>query len=116
MSFFSRRRANRDADPLAQPARVGVNVTLTHRDASNDGLDWKPGEHADLAAKIRQHKPTVGTNKPDMGTNLVMARHAAVLKQEAAFLADTSGTVEPPEREALIDALASRPTTSLTGS
>jgi hypothetical protein len=77
-------------------------VTVTEREAGNDGLDWKPGEYAELAEKIRVDLPNAP--KPP-SKNLIAARHANTLKQEAAFLADTSGKVPPPEREDLIDAL-----------
>lgn len=99
LSFFRRRNRDARTAPHAEPARVGVNVMATERDGGNDGLDWNPDK--DLAERIRADLP----NAAPISTNLRAARAAKVLQQEAAFLADTSGNVAPPEREALIDAL-----------
>lgn len=99
LSLFRRRASARHATPQHQPVTVPVNVTATIREAKPDGIEWTPPD-AETVAHIDAHLP----NRP-ISENLRAARFAAVLDREAAFLADKTGTVEPPEREALIDAL-----------
>lgn len=98
-SLFRRPTNRWHATPQPQPATVPVNVTATLREAPNDALEFVVDEQ--MADHIRRNQP----NAKPISTNLRAARAARTLKQEAAFLADTSGTVPPPEREALIDAL-----------
>lgn len=102
-SFFSGRSRAEQTSPHVELASVGVNVTVTEREAGNDGIEWAPD--AKLAERIRADLPNAGTNKPDMGTSLTLARHAAVLKQEAEFLTDTGHKVPPPDQDDLIAAL-----------
>lgn len=97
LSFFSGRKRAAQTPPHVEPACVGVNVTVTEREAGNDGLDWNPDPQ--LAARIRADLP----NAPS--PNLIAARHAAVLDQEAAFLTDRKGNVPPPDEADLIAAL-----------
>src|SRR5579875_69669 len=95
-SLFRPRASARHATPHDDPTPVGVNVTLTRREATPErGLEFVSHPEAD---HIRAHLPRVASE------NLKACRFAVVLAREAAFLADTSGKVEPPERWEVIEA------------
>jgi len=94
MNLF-RRKTDRRTFPQVKPAFVPVNVTLTLRDEPVDALEFF--SHPE-AAHIRRHLPNAAS------PNLRACRVAAVLDRQAAFLADRTGTVEPPERWEVIEA------------
>jgi hypothetical protein len=96
LSFFSRKPRARTL-PHAKPVTVPVNVTVTERDAPVDAIPFTRDPL--LAAQIRNNLP----NRP-VSHELRACRMASVLDREAAFLADTSGQIEPPERWEVIDA------------
>jgi hypothetical protein len=96
LSFFSRKPRARTF-PHAKPVTVPVNVTVTERDAPVDAIPFTRDPL--LAAQIRNNLP----NRP-VSNELRACRMASVLDREAAFLADTSGQIEPPERWEVIDA------------
>lgn len=95
MKILSRKPRAR-THPQDLPTPVGVNVTVTRREAEPErGLQFVSHPEAE---HIRAHLPRVASE------NLKACRFAAVLDREAAFLADTSGKVEPPERWEVIEA------------
>ncbi|SEJ55231.1 hypothetical protein [Frateuria terrea] len=98
LSFFSGRKRTARTHPQLQPVTVPVNVTVTEREAKQEGVDWAAPD-AETVAHIGAHLP----NRP-VSANLRAARFAAVLDRQAAFLADRTGTVEPPERWEVVDA------------
>jgi hypothetical protein len=90
------RKLRARTSPQHLPTPVGVNVTVTRREAEPEcGLEFV--SHPE-AAHIRAHLPRVAS------PNLTACRFAAVLDREAAFLADKTGTVAPPERWEVIEA------------
>lgn len=80
----------------ATPARVSVK--RAYRDRAVDGLAFEPD--ARTAAHIRAHLPNAGSPSAELRA----CRVAAVLDKQAAFLADRTGTVEPPERFEVVEA------------
>ncbi|HEV2540227.1 MAG TPA: hypothetical protein VGU03_11020 [Frateuria sp.] len=96
--LFPKRKPRARMHPQDLPTPVGVNVTLTRREA-----ELERGIDLDLAGcdvdHIRKHLPS-----QPVSANLRARRFAAVLDREAAFLADKTGTVEPPERWEVVDA------------
>ena len=100
MNILSRKPRARTF-PQDLPTPVGVNVTVTRREAEPErGLpfvvDQQTVEH------IRKHKPNAAHPRAELRA----CRVAAVLDREAKFLADRTGTVEPPERFEVVDACA----------
>lgn len=91
--------AKRAARTAPHTDRTPLAVTLRRTNRDQPVEEFAPADPHTVAL-IRQHLPNAEAPSP----NLKACRHSAVLDREAAFLADTSGTIEPPERWEVIDA------------
>lgn len=111
MSFFDRHARAGRATSRPQQTTEPVDVTARQR---QHGVTAAPTVHPldrpldpDLTGcdveHIRQHLP----NAAVPSANLRACRVAAVLDKQADFLADRTGTVEPPDRQEFIDACRS---------
>lgn len=100
MNILSRKPRARTS-PQDLPTPVGVNVTVTRREAEPER-----GIEPDLTGcdveHVRKHLPRAAHPSAELRA----CRVAAVLDREAKFLADRTGTVEPPERFEVVDACA----------
>jgi hypothetical protein len=100
LSFIRKPRAR--TSPHANRMSVPVSVTTPKAQAcviDNEPAPLEFTRDPKLAAQIRNNLP----NRP-VSHELRACRMAAVLDKQAAFLADASGKVEPPERWEVIDA------------
>jgi hypothetical protein len=99
---FLRRKTDRAQFPKAHSSSAPVSVTTPKphcRVIDNEPAPLEFTRDPLLAAQIRNNLP----NRP-VSNELRACRMASVLDREAAFLADTSGQIEPPERWEVIDA------------
>lgn len=95
--YFLSRKPRAHRPPNAEPASVGVNVTVTERDPVDDALEYL--RHDDLTAHIGKHLPNAGKDKPSQ--NLKAARAASVLDRYCDYL---QGTGPTPDLIELVDA------------
>lgn len=93
---FLKRKPRAHTYPHVKPAAMPVNVTVTEREPTVDALEFT--RDPATIKHIRDHLPNAAS------PNLTACRHAAVLDKQAAFLADRSGKVEPPERWEVVEA------------
>lgn len=109
MKLFPWRTSAKRARPQSEQSTASVDVTPLERlRGVTPGPTVYPVDRPldpDLTgcdvAHVRAHLPNATTP----ASSLTAARHAKVLDEQRAFLADTSHTVAPPDRQALIESL-----------